>query len=65
VRIAASDHRERVAIAAESQVVIATMTATHCCAIDSTQTVADNLRVRRMEANAYARLARTYGVDGS
>jgi hypothetical protein len=35
------------------------MTATHCCAIDSTQTVADNLRVRRTEANAYTRVART------
>ena len=40
------------------------MTATHWSAIDSTRTVADNLRVRRTEANAYTRLARTYGSKG-
>ena len=34
--MAANDHREQVAIAAESQLVTATMTATHWFAIDST-----------------------------
>jgi hypothetical protein len=37
------------------------MTATYWSAIDFTRTVVDNLRVRRTEANAYTRLARTYG----
>jgi hypothetical protein len=40
------------------------MTATHWSAIDSTRTGADNLRVRRTEANAYTRLARDYGAEG-
>jgi hypothetical protein len=65
LQIAASDHREQVAIAAESQLVTATMTATHWSAIDSTQTGADNLRVRHTEANAYTRLARPYGLEVS
>ena len=41
------------------------MTATQWSAIDSTRTVAENLRVRRTEANACPRLARTDGLEVS